>query len=79
MKIQLAGDFTDEQNVALPASYLQVQSTSLAAAHLTSAFHGLVNGTRVITASTAHGFGGVTIQAATAFTRFQECGEYSKS
>ena len=70
MKLQLVGDFTDEQNVALPASYLQFQSTNPAGASISAGgvLTGIISGsTGVITASTAHGPGGVTIQAATAF------------
>jgi len=63
MTLELVGNFTDEQNVALPASYLQFHSTNPASGIVT--LHGLANGTGVITASTAYGPGGVTIQAAT--------------
>jgi hypothetical protein len=34
-KLELIGDFTDEQNVALPASYLTFASTNPAAGRLT--------------------------------------------
>ena len=70
-KLQLVGDFTDEQNVVLPASYLQFQSTNPTGASISAGgvLTGIINGsTGVITASTAHGPGGVTIQAATAFS-----------
>jgi hypothetical protein len=71
--LQLVGDFADEQNVLLPASYLQFQSTNPTAGIVTlhasrATLHGLTEGTGIITASTAHGPGGVTIQAATAFS-----------
>lgn len=71
--LQLVGDFADEQNVALPTSYLRFQSTNPAAGIVTlhasrATLHGLTEGTGVITASTAHGPGGVVMQAATAFS-----------
>ena len=66
MTLQLVGDFTDEQHVLLPASYLQFTSTNptsgLVTLHASRAtLSGLSNGTGVITASTAHGPGGVVM------------------
>ena len=71
--LQLVGDFADEQNVLLPASYLQFQSSNPTAGVVTlhasrATLHGLTEGTGVITASTPHGPDGAVIQAATAFS-----------
>jgi hypothetical protein len=70
-KLELVGDFTDEQNVALPASYLQCQV--LYSALSTDFTDWRVDRdhqwrTGVITASTVQGSDGATMQAATAFS-----------
>jgi hypothetical protein len=69
--LQLVGDFADEQNVSLPASYIQFQSTNPTGASISAGgvLTGIMDGsTGVITASTAHGPGGAVMQAASAFS-----------
>ncbi|MDH5669840.1 MAG: Ig-like domain-containing protein, partial [Nitrospira sp.] len=77
--LELIGDFTDEQDVALPASYLTFGLTNLspqpsvlgpgAVIEATGVLTGVIDGTTgIVTASTAHGPNGAVIQAATAFS-----------
>ncbi|MDH5639643.1 MAG: putative Ig domain-containing protein, partial [Nitrospira sp.] len=77
--LELIGDFTDEQDVLLPASYLTFGLTNLspqpsvlgpgAVIAANGVLTGVIDGTTgIVTASTAHGPNGAVIQAATAFS-----------